>query len=561
MIKHNIVSRDEIKGAEERLVKKWIALPSEITMAEKYILKRLDYDVDISKGDEPLVVGGPCSVAVLDKESHLITTKALEKAFDKFMLNPSYANIQFQHTDLQVAQALPFWVGKNGDIYKSGVVNNYLYLLSALRDDIEVAGRTAKEIRDGNIRSYSIAGSVLDKELKSTAGKVFYQINGLELGEVSYCANPVNPQAHFEILKGDDDKIELSSVLEQFTEPIRLTDYTVALVGGVVKKGESENDIDLVIRADENSFIGRAIRLRLSRDFPDIRKKLSFIYEQEGPHGSFVPLYHLQLVPNSQTPEVVRLGDDDNDAVGKRLGDPKTDVERLKEHFGDDWKGHDVSELPERGEGLKELKECVGKQKAPSRPGLKFDPIKHRWISTKVHMEAIHKPKEVANRLGKLPTDEVGNIVRTLAQRIKEGKADEDEKGLWEDATEMYARRMKVRGVPESKVTVKGLVAKLIKQGVPPRSGLTFDPVVHRWIRPQTLSQVIRRPEKVKGDFDKLPEKDVKNIVDTLQRHVKTAYATPKHRELLDDATKELERRKGTTHKATDLIKNLISKF
>jgi len=97
MIKHNIVSRDEIKDSEERLVKKWIALPAELTKAEKYILKRLDYDIDISKDDEPLVVGGPCSVAVLDKESHLITTKALAKAFGKFMLNPAYANINFQH--------------------------------------------------------------------------------------------------------------------------------------------------------------------------------------------------------------------------------------------------------------------------------------------------------------------------------------------------------------------------------------------------------------------------------------------------------------------------------
>jgi len=35
----------------------------------------------------------------------------------------------------------------------------------------------------------------------------------------------------------------------------------------------------------------------------------------------------------------------------KANGVPKTDKERLKAHFGDDWKNHDVTELPARGTG------------------------------------------------------------------------------------------------------------------------------------------------------------------------------------------------------------------
>lgn len=33
-------------------------------------------------------------------------------------------------------------------------------------------------------------------------------------------------------------------------------------------------------------------------------------------------------------------------------GIPRTDEERLKEHFGPDWQRHNTSELPKRGEGL-----------------------------------------------------------------------------------------------------------------------------------------------------------------------------------------------------------------
>ena len=36
----------------------------------------------------------------------------------------------------------------------------------------------------------------------------------------------------------------------------------------------------------------------------------------------------------------------------RRYGIPRTDEERLKEHFGSDWRNHSISELPERGSRL-----------------------------------------------------------------------------------------------------------------------------------------------------------------------------------------------------------------
>ena len=37
--------------------------------------------------------------------------------------------------------------------------------------------------------------------------------------------------------------------------------------------------------------------------------------------------------------------------IGGRRGRPLTDLQRLKRHFGKDWKKHKVSELPKRGTG------------------------------------------------------------------------------------------------------------------------------------------------------------------------------------------------------------------
>ena len=35
----------------------------------------------------------------------------------------------------------------------------------------------------------------------------------------------------------------------------------------------------------------------------------------------------------------------------RRNGTPRTNTERLKNHFGSDWKKHKASELPRRGSG------------------------------------------------------------------------------------------------------------------------------------------------------------------------------------------------------------------
>jgi len=46
------------------------------------------------------------------------------------------------------------------------------------------------------------------------------------------------------------------------------------------------------------------------------------------------------------------FGNDDRPRYGQRgrkgTGTPKTDEERLKEHFGSDWRNHTVDELPPR---------------------------------------------------------------------------------------------------------------------------------------------------------------------------------------------------------------------
>jgi len=52
-----------------------------------------------------------------------------------------------------------------------------------------------------------------------------------------------------------------------------------------------------LVKAPKDSWLGRAIRMRLSRKSNLPTGMLKFIHEEGGPHGSFVPLYSLWLVP------------------------------------------------------------------------------------------------------------------------------------------------------------------------------------------------------------------------------------------------------------------------
>jgi HK97 family phage prohead protease len=203
-------------------------------------------------------------------------------------------SILAHNSDVQCGWALPFYVLKDGTVKKSEVTDRGLYLVCEVRDDLSVVDRVREEIKNGNIRSFSIAGTAKDKILKTKNGRVYYEINDLDLAEVSLCEIPVNPEAHFMILKS---KVLLKDVASTFNKPLRLSDYTVALVGGIPQKGFSEHDIDLLIKAPKDSWLGRAVRLRLSRTSGVPSDMLSFIFEESGPHSDFVPLYSLWLVP------------------------------------------------------------------------------------------------------------------------------------------------------------------------------------------------------------------------------------------------------------------------
>jgi HK97 family phage prohead protease len=194
----------------KRLFIAGLASPAEkITLSRAYP-ENIEYAeaCEMLKDDEGemslMVVGGPASVEVVDREGHLITTDALKKAFKKYMENFRGRNVMVMHSDVQVGHALPAYISKAGNIFKSGVDDKGLFFIAELRDDTKISNRVREQIEKGGMKSYSIAGSATkSKDIKKSDGSSILQVDDMELAEVTICEKGVNQNAHFELLKGD----------------------------------------------------------------------------------------------------------------------------------------------------------------------------------------------------------------------------------------------------------------------------------------------------------------------------------------------------------------------
>ena len=263
--------KDDIKNyikEYEDFISIGIATPAQILTVDRYydgnndkynkLVKRKGLNKD---DNHPLVVGGPASVVGIDKEGHLITSAALKKAFDSYMKNVWARNMNVYHSDVQAGWALPCYISSDGTIYISGVDDNGLWVVSEIRDDTRVARRLAEEIEKGNITCYSIGGSAVKTNVKTRGYNKFLQVDEMELQEITYCEEGVNPGAEFEIIKSIHSNNKI--------------DYDYNYINGlipnsyIIKDLTYWHDCGIIIKADmPNSVTDRCI-LMLQDYLPD----------------------------------------------------------------------------------------------------------------------------------------------------------------------------------------------------------------------------------------------------------------------------------------------------
>tara|TARA_Y100000310_G_scaffold243152_1_gene247581 strand:+ start:4110 stop:5969 length:1860 start_codon:yes stop_codon:yes gene_type:complete len=261
-------------GEYQKLYKISMASPAEILTLSRYFPDNAEYQkavIESNLDDESvsMVVGGPASVEMIDKQGHLITTEALEKAFEGFIKNFRTRNVNVLHSNVQCGWALPAYINDAGEIFKSGVDEKGLWLVAELRDDITIAKRVKEEINKGRLRSYSIAGSATKMQNMQKGSQSFTQVDELQLAEITLCEQGVNQGAHFSILKTMDSMPSyLQNVItdDEIIKSISPQDSLFESWAVVLEKGE--NGTVIVICADKPNSLTDGLFTELRKAIP-----------------------------------------------------------------------------------------------------------------------------------------------------------------------------------------------------------------------------------------------------------------------------------------------------
>jgi len=134
------------------------------------------------------IISGYASVAIVDREDQKISVLALKEAVKRFMSEEKYRPITVFHSDVLVGRALPKWTDPNtGKIHKTEVDNLGLKCVVEVRDDVEIANKVWDEIIKGNLKSFSVAGTAKKKHDAMEGGKIYQEIDELDLLEITIC--------------------------------------------------------------------------------------------------------------------------------------------------------------------------------------------------------------------------------------------------------------------------------------------------------------------------------------------------------------------------------------
>lgn len=175
-----------------------------------------DFLLKSASGND-LVIAGYASVDMVDKQGDRIPVSALKKAFNGFMADPAYRNVQLAHSGIQVGEVLSNYTDSEGRVWKSTVDDHGLFVVCKIRNDIEKAREVQKQVRSGELRAFSIGGQALFRVSKTTPEHGTHrEITDMELHEITLCKKGINPESTYTLLKMDDDN--MSNEAETLTE-------------------------------------------------------------------------------------------------------------------------------------------------------------------------------------------------------------------------------------------------------------------------------------------------------------------------------------------------------
>ena len=204
-----------------------------------------------------LYVAGYASVDMVDKQGDRIPTAALKKAFGKFMENKAYRNVQLAHSGIQVGEVVENYSDSQGRLWKSEVDDHGLFVVCKIRSDIQKAREVQKQVRDGDLRAFSIGGQALFRVSKHTPEHGNHrEITDLELHEITLCKKGINPEASYTILKMDQTTEEVKKMTDS-EALMEIRDSLSGILKAIDKneeKGDMKGDMKEMKADDEKMY-------------------------------------------------------------------------------------------------------------------------------------------------------------------------------------------------------------------------------------------------------------------------------------------------------------------
>jgi rubrerythrin len=269
------------------------------------------------------LIGGYASVEVIDKQNELITIPALQNALAKMVAaGEKYANLNLEHSNITLGKILlsEHYKDAAGVDHFTHVDEKGLYVLCELREDLDIANKVWDMSNKGELNAFSIGGRCLKRRpvAKSSIGS-YWQIDDLELYEVTICKRGKNTLSGFHVLKGyfDNGLIdeatyiakseelkkgerlvkELSILPNILGKTFILRENFVSQVDNLAK-GEG-NTIDLIVKMDQNNPLRRHLQTQFSKAIPaESWPDLGYVFGADAEnYPDAKPAFHLALIP------------------------------------------------------------------------------------------------------------------------------------------------------------------------------------------------------------------------------------------------------------------------
>ena len=173
-----------------------------------------DENFEILEKSKKRIIGGIATTSIIDRENEEISSQAIKKIFQHIEKLPdNYLNLMIQHDSVQIGTLLRHYKNR-----RMALLDDKIYIIAQIRDDIPIANKIWKEILSGELHSLSIKINIpepLNKNIEEICENdvCWTRINDAKFLEVSIVETAANQECEkLDVLsKNENDCISHNS--------------------------------------------------------------------------------------------------------------------------------------------------------------------------------------------------------------------------------------------------------------------------------------------------------------------------------------------------------------